>query len=49
MKIEIPNIWFYIWNFAEDNHIKLGKFAPFVFERMLKIKGEKHYEPKITK
>lgn len=34
-------IWRLIWNFSEWSGISLGRFGPFVFERMIGAKGEK--------
>jgi len=34
-------LYTWIWNFSEWSGIGLGRFAPFVFERMIGSKGTK--------
>ena len=33
--------WALVWNTSEFLHIGLGRFAPFVFERMIGSKGKR--------
>lgn len=32
--------WTLVWNLSELTGIGLGRYAPFVFERMLGVEGE---------
>lgn len=33
-------LWTQIWNLSELSGMGLGRFAPFVFEKMIGVKGE---------
>lgn len=34
------HFWSFVWNLSEFTGIGLGKYAPFVFGRMIGVKGE---------
>jgi hypothetical protein len=36
-------MWRIIWNLSEFFGIELGRFAPFVLEKMIGIKGKKQW------
>ncbi len=36
-----PSIWKVIWDLSEFTGLGLGRLAPFVFSKMLGIKGHK--------